>query len=173
MHPYNSIYRTAACKKLRFILSDRSDFHMTVHVNANKTEYMCFNPRDDISTLNGVPLNVMDKFTYLRSNVSSTKMTSTQDYPRHGQLSIYIYIVISIFLNKQAPPINKMLRTNFAKNTKRDLCHYDRSDLKTCIIVASRYSRNCKFRVFTHIEWIEVVAIWEAGVKITASTLFE
>ena len=28
MHPYNSIGTTAAWKKLRFILSDRSDFHM-------------------------------------------------------------------------------------------------------------------------------------------------
>ena len=29
VHPYSSIYTTAAWKKLRFILSFRSDFHMT------------------------------------------------------------------------------------------------------------------------------------------------
>ena len=29
VHPYSSIDMTAAWKKLRFILSDRSDFHMT------------------------------------------------------------------------------------------------------------------------------------------------
>ena len=29
VHPYSSIDTTASCKKLRFILSVRSDFHMT------------------------------------------------------------------------------------------------------------------------------------------------
>ena len=29
VHPYSSIDTIAACKNLRFILSDRSDFHMT------------------------------------------------------------------------------------------------------------------------------------------------
>ena len=38
-----------------------------LHVNANKTEYMCFNLRGDISTLNGSSLKLIDKFTYLRS----------------------------------------------------------------------------------------------------------
>ena len=42
MHPYSSIDSTAAWKKLRFILSDRSDFHMadrlslTVHAFASR-----------------------------------------------------------------------------------------------------------------------------------------
>ena len=43
------------------------------HVNENKTEFMCFNQRSDISTLNGVSLKVEDKFTYLRSSVSSAE----------------------------------------------------------------------------------------------------
>ena len=43
------------------------------HVNADKTEYICFNQRDDISTLKGGPLKPVDKFTYLESNVSSTE----------------------------------------------------------------------------------------------------
>ena len=34
------------------------------HVNAHKTEYMCFSQRDDISTLNGNSLKLVDKFTY-------------------------------------------------------------------------------------------------------------
>ena len=29
VHPYNSMDTIAACKKLHFILSDRSDFYMT------------------------------------------------------------------------------------------------------------------------------------------------
>ena len=44
-----------------------------LHVNTNKTEYMCFNQRGDISTRNGRSLKLVDKFTYLGSSVSSTE----------------------------------------------------------------------------------------------------
>ena len=44
-----------------------------LHVNAHKMEYMCFNQTGDISTQNGSSLKLVDKFTYLRSSVSSTK----------------------------------------------------------------------------------------------------
>ena len=44
-----------------------------LHSNANKTEYMYFNQRCNISTLNGGPLKLMDKFIYLGSCVSSTE----------------------------------------------------------------------------------------------------
>ena len=36
-----------------------------LHVNADKMEYMCFNPRGDISTLNGGPLKLVSRFNYL------------------------------------------------------------------------------------------------------------
>ena len=39
-----------------------------LHVNAFKTEYMCFNQRLDLSSL-----KLVDKFTYLESSVSSTE----------------------------------------------------------------------------------------------------
>ena len=39
------------------------------HVNAHKTEYMCFNQTGDISTLNSRTLKLVDKFTYLGSSV--------------------------------------------------------------------------------------------------------
>ena len=44
-----------------------------LHVNAHKTEYMCYNQTGDISTLDGTPLKLVDKFTYLGSSFSSTK----------------------------------------------------------------------------------------------------
>ena len=44
-----------------------------LHVISNKMEYMCFNQRGDISTLNGSLLKLVDKFTYLGSSVSSTE----------------------------------------------------------------------------------------------------
>ena len=43
-----------------------------LHVNANKSEYKCFN-QGDISTVNGGSLILVDKLTYLGSSVSSTE----------------------------------------------------------------------------------------------------
>ena len=46
-----------------------------LHVNADahKTEFMCFNQKGDISTLDRTSLKLVDKFTYLGSSVSSTE----------------------------------------------------------------------------------------------------
>ena len=44
-----------------------------LYVNAHKTEYICYNQTEDISTLDGTPLKLVDKFTYLGSSVASTK----------------------------------------------------------------------------------------------------
>ena len=43
------------------------------HVNTDKTEYMCFNQRGDISILNGSSLKLVDNFTSLGSSASSIK----------------------------------------------------------------------------------------------------
>ena len=51
---------------------ERAVASIGLHVNTHKTEYMCFNQRDDISTLNGSSLKLVDKFTYIGSSVSST-----------------------------------------------------------------------------------------------------
>ena len=42
-------------------------------VNAQKTEFMCFNQKGDISTRDGTSLKLVDKYTYLRSSVLSTE----------------------------------------------------------------------------------------------------
>ena len=52
---------------------ERADAGIGLQVNADKTEYMCFNQRGDVSTLNGSSLKLVDKFTYLGSSVSSTE----------------------------------------------------------------------------------------------------
>ena len=44
-----------------------------INVNADKMEYMCFNQRGEISTLNGSSLKLVDKFTYLGSSVSPSE----------------------------------------------------------------------------------------------------
>ena len=52
---------------------ERAAASIGLHVNAHKTEYMCYNQTGDISTLEGTPLKLVDKFTYLGSNVESTE----------------------------------------------------------------------------------------------------
>ena len=52
---------------------ERAAAGIGLHVNAYKTEYMCFNQAGDISTLDGTSRKLEDKFTYLRSRVSSTE----------------------------------------------------------------------------------------------------
>ena len=44
-----------------------------LHVNAHKTEYMCYNQTGNISTLDVTSLKLVVKFTYLGSSVSSTE----------------------------------------------------------------------------------------------------
>ena len=52
---------------------ERAAAGISLHVNAHKTEYMCFNQTGAISTLNGSSLKLVDKFTYLGSSVLSTE----------------------------------------------------------------------------------------------------
>ena len=52
---------------------ERAAASIGLHVNAHKMEYMCYNQTGDISTLEGTPLKLVDKFTYLGSSVESTE----------------------------------------------------------------------------------------------------
>ena len=52
---------------------ERAAAGIGLYVNAHKTEYMCYNQTGDISTLDGIPLKLVDKFSYLGSSVSSTE----------------------------------------------------------------------------------------------------
>ena len=55
------------------IINERAAASIGLHVNAHKTEFMCFNQTGDISTLNSSTLKLVDKFTYLGSSASSTE----------------------------------------------------------------------------------------------------
>ena len=52
---------------------ERTALGIGLHINAHKTEYMCYNQTGDISTLDGTSLKLVDKLTYQGSNVSSTE----------------------------------------------------------------------------------------------------
>ena len=62
---------------------ERAAAGIGLHVNAHKTEYMCYNQTGDISTQDGTSLKLVDKFPYLGSSVSSaekdidTRLTKT------------------------------------------------------------------------------------------------
>ena len=64
---------------------EQASVGIRLHVNVDKTEYMCFNQRGNISTLKGGPLKFVDKFTYRGSNVSPPVKDITRDKRRHGQ----------------------------------------------------------------------------------------
>ena len=52
---------------------ERAAAGIGLHVNAHKTEYMCYNQTGNITTLEGASLRLVDKFTYLGSSVSLTE----------------------------------------------------------------------------------------------------
>ena len=68
---------------------ERAATGIGLHVNAYKTEYMCFNQTDHISTLEVTSLKLVDKFTY---SVSSTEkdidMRLTKAWTAIDKLSI-------------------------------------------------------------------------------------
>ena len=47
--------------------------HKTKQTKRNQTEYMCYNQTGDITTLDGTPLKLVDKFAYPGTSVSSTE----------------------------------------------------------------------------------------------------
>ena len=57
---------------------ERAAAGIGLHVNAQKTEFMCFNQKGNISTLDRTSLKLVDKFTYLGSSVSSTEKDDTR-----------------------------------------------------------------------------------------------
>ena len=71
---------------------ERAAAGIGLHVNAHKTEYMCYNQTGNISTLDGTSLKLVDKFTYLGSSVSSTEKDTdtrlTKAYAAIDRLSI-------------------------------------------------------------------------------------
>ena len=75
---YNRVY----IKEQHVFIYETQSFFYIVNVDCRyaycnnsmcKTEYICYNQTGDISTLEGTPLKLLDKFTYLGSSVESTE----------------------------------------------------------------------------------------------------
>ena len=73
---------------------ERAAAGIGLHVNANKTEYMCYNQTGNIATLDGASLKLVNKFTYLGSSISSTE----KDIDTRLTKAIYIYICIFVII---------------------------------------------------------------------------
>ena len=69
-HP---LYETPNQAEILLHSLERAAGGIGLHVNAHKTEHMCYNQTGDISTLDGTPLKLVDKYTYLGSGVLSTE----------------------------------------------------------------------------------------------------
>ena len=67
---------------------ERAAVGIGLYVNAEKTEYMCFNQRGHISSLNAGSLKLGDKFTYLGSSVSLSEIYINTWLEKHRHLSI-------------------------------------------------------------------------------------
>ena len=72
---------------------------------------MCFNQRGDISTVKGGSLKVVDKFTYLRCSISSTKndihMQLAKSWTAINRLSVKISIkLFKMAVNQNAPGVD-------------------------------------------------------------------
>ena len=52
---------------------ERAAGGIELHMDTNKTEYVCLNQRGDVSKQNGGSLKLVDRFTYLGSSVSSNE----------------------------------------------------------------------------------------------------
>ena len=72
---------------------------ISLHVNADKTEFMYFNQRGNISTLNGRSLKLVDKVTYLGTNVNRLSViwkSDLSDEIKHS-FSQVAFILILLF----------------------------------------------------------------------------
>ena len=98
---------------------ERTAADIGLHVNADKTEYMCFNQRSHISTVNGSSLKLVDKFTYLGSSVPSTE---TDINTRRAKSWIAIDRLSVIW---KSDLIDKIKRIFFSKQRLRRYCYMD------------------------------------------------
>ena len=77
MYIYNiAVQHVSQCTiKIPFstLITNKLCVYIYIYVNAHKTEYMCYNQTGDITTLDGTPLKLVDKFIYLGSSVESTE----------------------------------------------------------------------------------------------------
>ena len=86
-----------------------------------KREHMCFNLRSDISTPNGCSLELVEKFTYLRSSVLSIKTNK----PINRWLAEALTAFDWLSVKRRAHLNHKMKRSFFSKQRLCRYCYMD------------------------------------------------
>ena len=86
-----------------------------LYVNADKTEYMCFNQIGDIFTQHGSSLKLVNKFTYLGSSVSSTEKYISKGMDSYDRLSV----------RWKSDLTDKIKRSFFSKQWSFRYCYMD------------------------------------------------
>ena len=72
-HPAKTITDADYADDIAILANTPDQAETLLYVNAHKMDYMCYNQTGEISTLEGTPLKLVDKFTYLGSSVESTE----------------------------------------------------------------------------------------------------
>ena len=78
------------------ILAQAESLLHGLYMNISKTEYICFKQRGAISLLSGKPLNLVNKFIYLGSNISSTESNVNAQNVIENNMKSYENLTYSI-----------------------------------------------------------------------------
>ena len=73
MRTTQMIWRCLQTHRMLLHYLEKATRSIGLYVNSDKTEYMCYWPNGDIFTLDGKRLKVVDNFTYLGRDISSTE----------------------------------------------------------------------------------------------------
>ena len=98
---------------------ERAAAGIGLHVNEDNMEYMCFNQRGDISTLYNSSLKLVNMFTYLESNVSSTEKDINTRQAKAWT------IIDSLLVIWKSDLTNKIKRSFFSKQRLCQYCYMD------------------------------------------------
>ena len=89
------------------------------HINADKTEYVCFNQKGNISTQKGGPMKLLDKFTYLGNSVPSAEKDINTQLAKAWIAIDRLLVIWKLDLT------DKMKRSFFSKQKSCWYCYMD------------------------------------------------
>ena len=130
---------------------ERAAVGIGLHVNADKTEYMCFNQRGNICTLNGSPLKLVEKFTYLGNSITSTENDINTRLAKAGTVIGRLLAILKSDLTAVVPILLCGCTTwTLTKRMKKRLDgNYTR--MLRAVLNKSRRQRPTKQKLFGHL----------------------
>ena len=130
----------AQAESLLYCLEQASN-DIGLYVNSDKTVFMCFKQNGVISTLTDKPLKLVDQFTYLSSNISSTEsgvykcigmawiaidslsIIWKSDHSEEIKWEFFKFVAISVILYRCTTwPLRKCLENKLDGNPTKMVC---------------------------------------------------